>query len=430
MREPDKIEAIRENPQHLYDLSPREFEEVVAELLASFGWDVSLTPPTRDGGHDILGISRDSLGLETAWAVECKRYRRGRRVGVDVVRNLYGVKHGLGLPQALLVTTSSLTRDAKQFADSVGDIKVADWQMLVDWLERYKRAPGEAPHVTGKHFQSCFLSYSHRDEAFASQLVARLRSEGVRVWFAAEDLNPGQKIHEEVGKAIDNFDRLVVVLSEHSMRSPWVQSEVRKARRREVRDACRVLFPISLVSFDTLKQWELFDADSGQDLAVEIREYLIPDFSRWRDAAVFETQTRALLSGLGAASSPGAARRGTSTFSDGDWITAAILAPERVVIILQRVATSVKLRKNASRQRRIEEIEAAVGAELSSLRQRYEAGGETDEGRCEACIAKTAADIIDREMISYRWNLGEKGDGDPVTIFRETIRRLMERNTG
>jgi hypothetical protein len=298
VKAPEQIEALRKNPQNLYDLSPREFEEVVAELLASFGWEVSLTPPTRDGGHDILAISRDAIGLETAWAVECKRYGKGNRVGVDVLRSLYGVKHGLRVPQALLVTTSSLTRDAKQFAASVGDIKIADIQVLSDWLSRYKRPATEPAHITTKRFHSCFLSYSHKDDAFASQLVARLRAEGVRVWFAAEDLNPGQKIYEEVAKAIDNFDRLVVVLSENSMQSPWVQSEVRKARRREVRDGCRVLFPISLIPFKAIKQWELFDSDSGQDLAVEIREYLIPDFSGWRDARIFEKQTGALLLGL------------------------------------------------------------------------------------------------------------------------------------
>ena len=85
------------------------------------------------------------------------------------------------------------------------------------------------------------------------------------------------------------------------MRSSWVQSEIRRARGRELRDGLRVLFPISLVDFDTLKKWEMFDADSGQDLAVEIREYLIPNFSGWRDPKQFETQVQALLKGLNAA---------------------------------------------------------------------------------------------------------------------------------
>jgi hypothetical protein len=198
----------------------------------------------------------------------------------------------------LIVTTSELTPTAKQFADTVGDIKVADKQILAGWISRYKRLPEDVAYSATKRFQSCFVSYSHKDEEFAAQLVARLRAEGIRVWFAAEDLSPGQKIHEEVTKAIDNFDRLVVILSENSMRSSWVHSEIRKARHRELRDGCRVLFPISLVPFEMLRRWELFDADAGQDLAAEIREYLVPDFSTWHDSASFQKQVSALLVGL------------------------------------------------------------------------------------------------------------------------------------
>ena len=52
--------------------------------------------------------------------------------------------------------------------------------------------------------------------------------------------------------------------------------EISKARKREVRDDLRVLFPVRLVDFDTLKTWECFDADTGKDSAREIREYFIP----------------------------------------------------------------------------------------------------------------------------------------------------------
>ncbi len=298
---PKLIEAIRSNPQLLYDLSPRVFEEVVAELLASFGWEISLTPASRDDGRDILGVSRDALGFETTWIVECKRYHPKHRVGAEVVRSLYGIKLGLRLPQALIVTTSTLTPAAKQFADSVGDIKIADHSILINWLTQYKRQQSGAPYLASRRFQSCFVSYTHKDEDFANQLVARLGEAGVRLWFAPEHLNPGQKIHEEISKAIESFDRLILILSNNSMRSSWVQSEIRRARGRELRDGLRVLFPISLVDFDTLKKWEMFDADSGQDLAVEIREYLIPNFSGWRDPKQFETQVQALLKGLNAA---------------------------------------------------------------------------------------------------------------------------------
>jgi hypothetical protein len=43
------------------------------------------------------------------------------------------------------------------------------------------------------------------------------------------------------------------------------------------------------VDFDTLGNWTCFDADTGKDLAVEVREYFIPDFSNWKDPDAFES---------------------------------------------------------------------------------------------------------------------------------------------
>jgi hypothetical protein len=38
-------------------------------------------------------------------------------------------------------------------------------------------------------------------------------------------------------------------------------------------------FPISLVAYERIRDWRCF----GKDTAREIREYLIPDFSNWKD---------------------------------------------------------------------------------------------------------------------------------------------------
>ena len=43
-----------------------------------------------------------------------------------------------------------------------------------------------------------------------------------------------------------------------------------------------------LVDMETLRDWECFDADSGKDLAVELREYFIPDFSHWKEHDLFQ----------------------------------------------------------------------------------------------------------------------------------------------
>lgn len=111
----------------------------------------------------------------------------------------------------------------------------------------------------------------------------------MRVWFDAEDMKGGKKLHEQIFEAIQIHDRLLIVLSEHSIQSEWVMTEIRKARETEKKEKRRKLFPIRLTDFETLHDWTCFDADTGKDLAVEVREYFIPDFSNWKDHDAFES---------------------------------------------------------------------------------------------------------------------------------------------
>ncbi|MDQ3816342.1 MAG: toll/interleukin-1 receptor domain-containing protein [Acidobacteriota bacterium] len=150
----------------------------------------------------------------------------------------------------------------------------------------------------GIEFYSCFISYSHQDEGFAKRLHLRLRDAHIRVWFAPEDIRGGQKLHEQIDRAIQIYDRLLIVLSESSLRSEWVMTEIRKARKAEVKEKRRKLFPIRLTDYETLREWECFDVDTGKDLAAEVREYYIPDFSNWKDQDSFELAFEKLLRDL------------------------------------------------------------------------------------------------------------------------------------
>ena len=87
-------------------------------------------------------------------------------------------------------------------------------------------------------------------------------------------------------------------LSEANLQSEWVMTELRKARKAERQRGKRKLFPVRLVDKETLRDWECFDADGGQDLAVELREYFIPDFLNWRDHDAFESAFAGLLKDL------------------------------------------------------------------------------------------------------------------------------------
>jgi len=116
-------------------------------------------------------------------------------------------------------------------------------------------------------FYSCFISYSTKDQEFAERLHADLQHKGVRCWFAPEDVQGGKKLHEQIDRAIQIHDRLLLILSLNSMASEWVQSEIARARLREMQEGRRVLFPVRLVEFGEIQKWKCFDSDTGKDSA-------------------------------------------------------------------------------------------------------------------------------------------------------------------
>ena len=162
------------------------------------------------------------------------------------------------------------------------------------------------PSILGEtiQFYSCFISYSSVDEPFCRRPHGRLQDAGLRVWFAPHDIQGGRKLHEQIDQAIRVYDKLLLVLSPHSMQSPWVEFEIRRARRREVAEQRRLLFPVRLVDFEAIKAWECFDTDTAKDLATEIREYYIPDFTAWKEHDAFEAAVGRLLRDLKAAARP------------------------------------------------------------------------------------------------------------------------------
>lgn len=150
----------------------------------------------------------------------------------------------------------------------------------------------------GVHYFSVFISYSFSDQEFAAKVHSDLQNSGVRCWFAPHDIQGGKKIHEQIDTAIQAHDRLLLILSEKSMNSEWVKTEIANARQKELSEKRQVLFPISIVGFEQIKQWKNFDADTGKDSAREIREYFIPDFSNWKDDTAYQSGFNRLLQDL------------------------------------------------------------------------------------------------------------------------------------
>ena len=110
------IFKVLQNREEIYNISSREFEELVAELFNQQGFKVELTPETRDGGCDIIA-TKNIGGLPFMLLIECKRYAKEKSVGVSLVRSLLGVQNDRKANKAVLVTTSRFTKSARDFAD-------------------------------------------------------------------------------------------------------------------------------------------------------------------------------------------------------------------------------------------------------------------------------------------------------------------------
>ena len=139
--DPDKLDYVLRDPSVLYDLTPRAFEELVAELLDGMGYEVTLTPMAKDGGKDIIATKEGIPGTKPETIiVECKRTKHP--ISVSQIRQLWGMIASERKGRGMIVTTSYFTRSAKEVAENA-PIDLVDFEALKKWLDR-RRPNGES----------------------------------------------------------------------------------------------------------------------------------------------------------------------------------------------------------------------------------------------------------------------------------------------
>lgn len=128
------VSRFRKNPELLREIRPREFEKFVVELFEDEGYTVVLTPSSRDGGKDLY-VTKVDKAANIRFVVECKRYRPPNKVGVHIVRQLYGVVQRERVSGGIIVTTSYFTRDATDFSSDLPyQLFLRDFDDLSRWL--------------------------------------------------------------------------------------------------------------------------------------------------------------------------------------------------------------------------------------------------------------------------------------------------------
>lgn len=112
----DILTELKENPDEIKLISPRKFEYLIGDILKNQGWQVEITPQTRDGGKDIIATTMIS-GMKILLAVECKRWREDRPVDIDTVRSfMYTVRDDLRANKGMIATTSYFSKEVQNMA--------------------------------------------------------------------------------------------------------------------------------------------------------------------------------------------------------------------------------------------------------------------------------------------------------------------------
>lgn len=127
-------------------------------------------------------------------------------------------------------------------------------------------------------YYSCFLSHSSLDKKFAGKLYDDLRTDGVACWYSAEDLPPGALWKVELQENLRTAERVLVLVSSHSLQSAGVRDEMNAVLTPGQLTTSRIV-PIKLLDDQTWKtadiSWVVAARDSVQavDFGDSIENY-------------------------------------------------------------------------------------------------------------------------------------------------------------
>lgn len=135
------IAKILRAPNEVRNLTPRQFEEFIADTLTQLGFtDVVLTPRSRDGGKDVIASNKIN-GIPLVFYFECKKYADGNKVQLDTLRALLGtIAHESNqVNKGVLVTTSTFTQGSREFILSEARLDGKDYDGVLGWIDEIRK---------------------------------------------------------------------------------------------------------------------------------------------------------------------------------------------------------------------------------------------------------------------------------------------------
>ena len=105
----------------LYNITPYEFEYLVAELFSSMGYEIEITKKSHDNGIDIIAKNNNLIKKELL-VIQCKRYKQN--ITVKDIRELLGVIELNKATKGIFCTSSDYTPASKKISSNSNRIEL------------------------------------------------------------------------------------------------------------------------------------------------------------------------------------------------------------------------------------------------------------------------------------------------------------------
>ncbi len=115
--------------QDLQQLTPTQFEEYIAVLFQSLGYETKVTGGSGDGGVDVEAVKDGHVHY-----IQCKKYISSK-VPVSAVRDFYGaIADRVDGGKGYFITTNVFTLDSEKFAEDK-PIELIDKFKLMEYVQ-------------------------------------------------------------------------------------------------------------------------------------------------------------------------------------------------------------------------------------------------------------------------------------------------------
>lgn len=148
-----KIQGITYRTEDVWrQMSDRDFEFEIGKVYSRLGYQTQVTKRSGDGGVDVIA-TKDK---ETIY-IQCKHYSAKTHLGAPELQAFWGCCSGNGISKGIMVCTSSLTKDARSFANKLkGRLEIVGMKELMELDKTFFQSH---PINSQRQFTDAFRSF-------------------------------------------------------------------------------------------------------------------------------------------------------------------------------------------------------------------------------------------------------------------------------